>query len=234
MLSIPSIVTLLVGGVSLVIKTCSAVSTQDYQFCGPQPCYIPLMIPCRKLVNEYNFQGSCCSLVDIPATGGCRVTVAANGDCAWVPKCGQCHPSIGCNKIYQTTSTNRCPASIYKVLHYDKTTAGNSQLRKKQNSSNITASTTSGGTLTVKTVTSNVMNITPSVNDTQTMSMTTHSIAPTFFTTEPPTCAPEPTPAPAKKKEAPKSSVSADHHFGISNFEYLLIVSIGTIICMYS
>ena len=85
-------------------------------FCGTKPCFVPLAIPCRVMARDFNFQGSCCSLEDIAGTGGCRITIAGGGNCAWTPKCGECTGASSCNKIYETDSTEACKVTRYSVV----------------------------------------------------------------------------------------------------------------------
>ena len=63
-----------------------------------------------------NFKGTCCSLESIVSTKGCRVKVYAGGNCAWIPRCGECDKRNKCNTIYSTINQEACPDSDYPVL----------------------------------------------------------------------------------------------------------------------
>ena len=91
-------------------------NSSPIQFCGDQPCIIPLAVSCSYLKQNMQFFGSCCHLEDIIATGGCRVNVNNNGNCAWSPKCGPCDPSEGCNIEYETRSVQPCEVDRFRVL----------------------------------------------------------------------------------------------------------------------
>lgn len=97
------------------------VSGQPITYCGPDPCLVPINgISCSELILNYRFLGSCCRLVDIPATGGCRVEVGGPGgaNCAWVPFCGSCDPTGDsfCGREYRTDTDQECPALTYDAL----------------------------------------------------------------------------------------------------------------------
>ncbi len=95
------------------------VSSQPLTFCGPEPCLVPInSISCEELILNYEFLGSCCSLVDIPATGGCRVEVAGKGNCAWVPFCEPCDPNSesSCGREFRTDNSDPCPVLTYDAL----------------------------------------------------------------------------------------------------------------------
>ena len=97
------------------MATTSNGQTQ-YSYCGPQDCIVPLRLSCEQMIEEYDFQGSCCSMEPIPETRGCRLTVSNRGNCFWFPKCGECDTTdeeIGCNVIYETESEGTCPPSDY-------------------------------------------------------------------------------------------------------------------------
>jgi hypothetical protein len=99
----------------------SSASGQPLTFCGPEPCLVPLQgYSCEDLILNFKFLGSCCSLVDIPATGGCRVEVGGpgNGNCAWVPFCEPCDPTNGseCGREFRTTTSDSCPVLTYNAL----------------------------------------------------------------------------------------------------------------------
>eukprot|EP00536_Pseudo-nitzschia_multiseries_P005039 jgi/Psemu1/303081/fgenesh1_kg.91_\ len=91
-------------------------------YCGDEPCFIPLRSSCQDLIDNYKFQGSCCALEIIPATGGCRITVGF-GNCFWYPFCGDC-PVDGdlfvqdkCNIIHETDAVAKvCPKFDYDPL----------------------------------------------------------------------------------------------------------------------
>jgi hypothetical protein len=93
----------------------TAVSANNrYTFCGDKPCTIAFTeFSCEEFIQNYEFLGSCCRLVDIPATGGCRVEVGsvpglAKANCAWVPRCGSCDPNadVICGWTYETSTTD--------------------------------------------------------------------------------------------------------------------------------
>lgn len=67
---------------------------------------------------NYEFFGSCCRLVDIPATGGCRVDIGGGGNCAWFPFCGSCDYSGDsfCGREYRTDTEAACPDLDYDAL----------------------------------------------------------------------------------------------------------------------
>ena len=97
------------------------VSGQPLTQCGPAPCLVPInSISCEDLILNYKFLGSCCRLVDIPATGGCRVEVGGpgKGNCAWLPFCGFCDLTGDsfCGEIYETNTDEECPDLTYDAL----------------------------------------------------------------------------------------------------------------------
>jgi hypothetical protein len=100
----------------LVLLSSTFLSATALTYCGFTPCIVPLALSCEELVADYDFQGSCCSLEDIPGTGGCRVRVAGKGNCAWTPKCGLCDPANKCNEEQKTDSEDVCEESIYDPL----------------------------------------------------------------------------------------------------------------------
>lgn len=99
----------------------SSASGQPLTFCGPDKCLQPIQdYSCEELILGFKFLGSCCSLVDIPATGGCRVEVGGpgQGNCAWVPFCEPCDPNDTsfCGNVYETTTSDACPNLTYDAL----------------------------------------------------------------------------------------------------------------------
>mmetsp|Transcript_21961 Transcript_21961/g.52274 ORF Transcript_21961/g.52274 Transcript_21961/m.52274 type:complete len:202 (+) Transcript_21961:164-769(+) len=102
----------------LSLLTVSVDSQTDMlNHCGSKPCIEPLRISCEKVMELYQFQGSCCSLDIIPSTGGCRVTVSY-GNCFWYPWCGICDEEdekvSRCNNHFQTAANIRpCPEGDY-------------------------------------------------------------------------------------------------------------------------
>lgn len=97
-----------------------SVSGQRLKFCNDK-CLEPLNdISCEELILNYEFLGSCCSLVDIPASGGCRVEVGGPGkaNCAWVPFCEPCDPDAGdkCGIEFQVDTDEACPDLDYDAL----------------------------------------------------------------------------------------------------------------------
>ena len=99
----------------------SSASAQPFTYCGSEPCLVPIQgYSCEELILNFEFLGSCCRLVDIPATGGCRVEVGGPGkaNCAWVPFCGSCDPASGseCGHEYQTETSESCPDLTYDAL----------------------------------------------------------------------------------------------------------------------
>ena len=100
-------------------------SSQAITYCGSSPCLEPYdSISCVDFIRTYRFFGSCCSLVDIPATGGCRVEVGGpgQGNCAWVPFCEPCSPNdpVQCGMEFQTTTSQSCPQLTYDALAIQK------------------------------------------------------------------------------------------------------------------
>jgi len=93
-------------------------------FCGVKPCIEPVRMSCQEMIEKYQFQGSCCSMVDIPQTGGCRVTVTF-GNCFWYPWCDTCEEDeevvSRCNNIFETGANERpCPVGDYDPLEIQK------------------------------------------------------------------------------------------------------------------
>jgi len=91
-------------------------------FCGEEPCVIPLRSSCEYMLENYQFQGSCCALEIIPATGGCRITVGY-GNCFWYPFCGDCEKDGAlyvkdqCNVVFETNALEKvCPKYDYDPL----------------------------------------------------------------------------------------------------------------------
>mmetsp|Transcript_13581 Transcript_13581/g.21849 ORF Transcript_13581/g.21849 Transcript_13581/m.21849 type:complete len:174 (-) Transcript_13581:947-1468(-) len=110
---------------AFLVSTVPVSSQQTEQFfCGTGECIIPLRLSCEQMIEEYEFQGSCCSMESIPETRGCRVRVANRGNCFWYPYCGLCDMSdeeIGCNTVYTTESDNSCPDSEFDPLFQNTT-----------------------------------------------------------------------------------------------------------------
>lgn len=99
----------------------SSAYSQPLTFCGPEPCLVPIQgYSCADLILNFQFLGSCCRLVDIPATGGCRVEVGGpgQGNCAWVPFCEPCDPndSSECGREFRTSTSDACPDLTYDAL----------------------------------------------------------------------------------------------------------------------
>lgn len=100
----------------------SSASGQPLTFCGPDPCLVPIQgYSCADLILNFKFLGSCCRLVDIPATGGCRVEVGGpgQGNCAWVPFCEPCGPDTAdseCGREFRTSTSEACPDLTYDAL----------------------------------------------------------------------------------------------------------------------
>jgi hypothetical protein len=100
----------------------SPVASQAFTnqfYCGTGPCIIPLRLSCEQMIEEYQFQGSCCSMESIPETRGCRVTVADRGNCFWYPYCGIPDPmdeEIAAGIEYTTDSEDECPESEFDPL----------------------------------------------------------------------------------------------------------------------
>ena len=91
--------------------------TDMFNYCGSKPCIEPVRMSCEEMMELYQFQGSCCSLEIIPATGGCRVTVSF-GNCFWYPWCGTCdeeeEKASRCNNIFETDANQRpCPVGDF-------------------------------------------------------------------------------------------------------------------------
>jgi hypothetical protein len=94
----------------------SVLAQYENFYCGLEPCILPLRLTCEQLIEEYAFQGSCCSMETMNETLGCRVTVGARGNCFWSPKCGDCDladEQLGCNRIHTTDSDSNCPESEF-------------------------------------------------------------------------------------------------------------------------
>mmetsp|Transcript_26392 Transcript_26392/g.57848 ORF Transcript_26392/g.57848 Transcript_26392/m.57848 type:complete len:184 (+) Transcript_26392:117-668(+) len=95
-------------------------------YCGTEPCIAPLRSSCEDMIQTYKFQGSCCSLEKIPATGGCRVTVGF-GNCFWYPFCGDCEVDSDiftrdrCNNLFEREVEDRvCPDYDFNPLEIQK------------------------------------------------------------------------------------------------------------------
>lgn len=93
--------------------------TDMINYCGIKPCIEPLRISCEEMIELYQFQGSCCSMESIPATGGCRITVSS-GNCFWYPWCGTCEEDeevkSRCNNIFETDARQQCPMRDFDPL----------------------------------------------------------------------------------------------------------------------
>jgi hypothetical protein len=71
------------------------------------------------MIEQYRFQGSCCSLESVPQTLGCRLTVADTGNCFWYPYCGVPDPldeEISAGIEFTTDATDECPESEFDPL----------------------------------------------------------------------------------------------------------------------
>jgi hypothetical protein len=113
--------------VATLVESGLGQATPD-NFCGPADCIIPLQgLSCEELVEKFDFQGNCCALTSVLATGGCRITVAGAGgigQCYWEPKeqCGACakdsalQTSAQCNLVHESRSTSVCPADNFNAL----------------------------------------------------------------------------------------------------------------------
>lgn len=116
------------ASVILVLLSTFAVlvdsQTDLINFCGDKPCIEPVRMSCQEMIQKYQFQGSCCSMEDIPQTGGCRVKVTF-GNCFWYPWCETCEEEeevlSRCNNIFETSANERpCPAGDYDPLEIQK------------------------------------------------------------------------------------------------------------------
>ena len=87
--------------------------------CGASPCLQAVSLSCEELLEEYEFQGSCCQLQSIPQTRGCRVEVF-NGNCFWFPKCVPCVDGDGpdCNRQFQSVSPEQCPTLEFDAIEF--------------------------------------------------------------------------------------------------------------------
>jgi hypothetical protein len=95
-----------------------SVASEEFckEFCGTEPCFVPMAISCEQLHEEFYFEGDCCSFVSIPLTNSCRVEVHAGGRCVWIPKSGEeCDPATYCNTLFHTNNTDAdvCPAGNF-------------------------------------------------------------------------------------------------------------------------
>ncbi|KAG7355244.1 hypothetical protein IV203_004600 [Nitzschia inconspicua] len=105
--------------VSLNLSLVQSQAFTNEFYCGMGPCIVPLRLPCEQMIEEYRFQGSCCSMVSVPETRGCRLTVANRGNCFWYPYCGVPDPMdelIGAGIEYKTDSSADCPVSEFDPL----------------------------------------------------------------------------------------------------------------------
>lgn len=93
-------------------------------YCGAEPCIEAVRSSCEDMIQTYKFQGSCCSLEKIPATGGCRITVGF-GNCFWYPFCGICENDMEdenfkkdkCNNLFETDAEDKvCPVYDFNPL----------------------------------------------------------------------------------------------------------------------
>ena len=111
----------IVAATMLVGLSSKVVTSQlvEQVFCGEQSCIVPLRLSCEEMIEQYEFQGSCCSMESIPQTRGCRITIEAAGNCYWAPRCGvpldecQFDDQLRCHTIFETGSTNACPSSDF-------------------------------------------------------------------------------------------------------------------------
>jgi len=109
----------------LALLSTPANSQADrFEYCGSKPCIEPLRTSCEEMMELYEFQGSCCSLETIPATGGCRITVSF-GNCFWYPWCGECddeeRKSTSCNRVFETEANQRpCPVADFDPVKLQK------------------------------------------------------------------------------------------------------------------
>lgn len=113
-----SVMSLLILLSSLAVTVNAQTNLQNY--CGTKPCIEPVLMSCEEMIERYQFQGSCCSLETIPATGGCRLTVSF-GNCFYYPWCGECDEieagKSRCNNIFTTDANQRpCAQGDYDPL----------------------------------------------------------------------------------------------------------------------
>uniref|UniRef100_A0A7S0UKN6 PSI domain-containing protein n=1 Tax=Pseudo-nitzschia delicatissima TaxID=44447 RepID=A0A7S0UKN6_9STRA len=103
----------------LVLLSAVHSQTDIQNHCGVKPCIEPVRMSCEEMIDRYQFQGSCCSLEIIPATGGCRLTVSS-GNCFYYPWCGDCDPveeeASRCNNIFETAANQGCPLKDFDPL----------------------------------------------------------------------------------------------------------------------
>lgn len=105
----------------LLFTLAATVNSQTdlLNYCGFKPCIKAVRMSCEEMIELYEFQGSCCSLDTIPATGGCRLTVSV-GNCFYYPWCGECDEEeeerTQCNKIFETGAEETCPDGVYNPL----------------------------------------------------------------------------------------------------------------------
>lgn len=106
--------------VLVLLSTKVHSQTDMINYCGEKPCIEPLRMSCEEMIETYEFQGSCCSMEVISATGGCRISVTF-GNCFWYPWCGDCDESdevtSRCNNIFETDADQRpCPAGDFDPI----------------------------------------------------------------------------------------------------------------------
>lgn len=109
----------LISSVFAALLTSSVFAQYEEFYCGLDLCLVPLRLSCEEMINQYDFQGSCCSMETVNETLGCRITVGAAGNCFWYPKCGECDPlddQIQCNILYSTATDSICPESDFDPL----------------------------------------------------------------------------------------------------------------------
>ena len=115
----------------IVVLLVAVSANNRFTFCGEKPCLVVFQqFSCEEFIQNYVFYGTCCRLIDIPATGGCRVEVGftpgvAGGQCAWSPRCEPCDPNSEvndfCNWPHETsTTTYECPVDAYDALAIQK------------------------------------------------------------------------------------------------------------------
>ena len=100
---------------SLVVNS----QTDMMNYCGEKPCIEPVRMSCPEMIEKYRFQGSCCSMERIGATGGCRITVGF-GNCFWYPWCGTCEgeeeTASRCNNVFETGAQQECPVGDFDPI----------------------------------------------------------------------------------------------------------------------
>jgi hypothetical protein len=113
------VVSIAIIGTSFWMSPVASQTFSNKRYCGTEPCIIPLRLSCEQMIEEYKFQGSCCSMESIPETRGCRVTVADRGNCYWYPYCGMPDPldeEISAGFEHTTDSDQECPESEFDPL----------------------------------------------------------------------------------------------------------------------